>query len=706
MNELTGLSISFIVIIGLNLLAAILVWVEFSSNGFRYLKQVAIGQCMLLLWHLTAIVFTFYPDSRLLFSLSTATAFGAGFYLLAGALHDRTPPDRQLHAIAAAFLALVVTGSILPPPLLEYFWLLIYMVFLAQPIATLLCCRYGSKWLIAPLQTLVAGTFIASTLLLGDGEAIEAGSFLYFIFAILVPLLTLTYIITSVRLSRMQIADKERDYRMFFDAINEVFFRLDSYGTVLTISPSISQFGARAEAVIGLDLAECLESRQAYWGKLQNAALDQKPFEFVDTFRSPTGVRTDCEILCTPFMDTSSGKLHFAGTIRNIQERNELEKQFLDAQRHESLGILAGGVAHDFNNILQGVVGHAELLRRTQHVDAELLEERLGAILRAADSAGNLCRELLLFTGRGLEEAKEFDLRDSLAEVVDILRPSCPADVTLDVTLPTMPALIHGARAQIGQIFLNLIRNAMDAVGESGAISVTARELQVDRSAIEEFALLDRLAEGDYLQVTVRDTGSGIDASIQARIFEPFFTTKPGGHGLGLSAISGILRAHHGTIAVASEPDSGAEFSVWLPARFAERPAPVSPAPPVSDKPKRILLVDDDSEVRNVAAAMLEFAGHQVRSADNGVEALRWYEQDPASVDLLITDIKMPEMDGVTLARRIHARDPDLPIILISGNADTSVELSGEEYLRFQFVQKPYREQELLRLVGVCAEQE
>ena len=700
MNDITGLTISFVVIVGLNLLAAVLVWVEYHNNRYRHLRHVAIGQSVLLVWHLIGLGTTFYPDQPQLFGLSTATGFVAGLYFLAAALHEHAPSERQLRAVAAGFSFLAMAGSFVSVPMLATFWLLLFAVFLALPVATVMCCRYNLKWLIAPLQLVIAVVFCTSMILFGGEEYLEPASFLYFIFAILIPLLTLTYVIASVRQSRMQIAEQERDFRMFFDAINEVFFRLDSYGTVLTISPSVSQFGVTAEAVTGLDLAECLDPPQAYWERLQNAALDQKPFEFVGAFRNPAGVNTDCEIVCTPFLDRVSGKLHFAGTIRNIKERNELQRQFLDAQRHESLGLLAGGVAHDFNNILQGIVGHAELLRRAKTLDSEVLEKRLSAILRSADSAGNLCRELLLFTGRGLDEVNEFDLRETLSEVVDILRPSCPADVSLELTLPDTAATVRGARTQVGQIFLNLIRNAIDAVGDRGRITIRAREVQVDPDTIEEFDLLERLGEGDYLQVIVRDTGPGIEPDIKARIFEPFFSTKPGGHGLGLSAISGILRAHEGTIAVASEPGQGAEFSVYLPAHFGEHREVSAPVPAVSDSPRRILLVDDDDEVRDVAAALLEEAGHRVRTANNGALAWRLFEEDSSALDLLITDIKMPEMDGITLARRVHAQRSELPIILISGNTDVSVELTGDEYLSFQFVQKPYRAQELLRLVG------
>jgi signal transduction histidine kinase len=346
-------------------------------------------------------------------------------------------------------------------------------------------------------------------------------------------------------------------------------------------------------------------------------------------------------------------------------ERRALERQVLHAQKQESLGVLAGGVAHDFNNILVAVLGHAELA-----IDAADLRspvhEHLGEIQRAARRAAELSSQMLAYTGRGVVGTEPLDVARAVGEIGPMLRASVPSTAALRLEL-AQTATVNAVAAQLQQVVANLVLNAAEALPEGrGEIAVQTGTRAVSRAELAGADVGAGLPAGRYAFIEVRDDGAGLDEETRARMFEPFFTTRFTGRGLGLSAVLGIVRGHGGAILVRSSPGRGATFTVLLPTVDAG-PTPVSP--PRAHRPGHalaVLIVDDEPAVRHVARRHLERAGHRVAEAGDGVEALERIDRGER-FDVALIDMTMPRMDGPDTARALRERAPSLRVILTTG---------------------------------------
>ena len=383
-------------------------------------------------------------------------------------------------------------------------------------------------------------------------------------------------------------------------------------------------------------------------------------------------------------------------------ERRELEQQVQRAQRLDSLGVLAGGIAHDFNNLLAGVLGNAELLRDRATTDED--KEIAGAIIMAGQRAAALTRQMLAYAGqRDLGRREPVDLGDLVRELRALLAAtlSKKAELELDVD----PAIVvMGDRVTLSQVVMNLLTNASDSLGDKpGRITVRVRRVsEVD--ARWDQAQGATVGPGRWVLVEVEDTGIGMDEPTRERVFEPFFSTKERGHGLGLAACLGIVRAHGGAVLVESELGRGSRFSLVLPATDA--PTFVDAAPPrPTTRPCRVLLVDDEAIVRSQLRRSLELRGYTVVEAADGHTALAALL--PAStvaeagplVDVVVLDMTMPDLDGAEVLRRLRAAGSRVPVVISSGYLDVAVERRlprGE----FQgFLAKPYSATELVSAI-------
>jgi PAS domain S-box-containing protein len=350
-----------------------------------------------------------------------------------------------------------------------------------------------------------------------------------------------------------------------------------------------------------------------------------------------------------------SGSLtHWAAIVRDISERRRLEAQLFQSQKMEAVGRLAGGVAHDFNNLLLIISGYANMLRDAAGPgDATI--ETIDQITRATDRAGALTRQLLVFSRRHETRREIIDLNRVVMNIEKMLRRVIGEDVELRTELTPAPATISGDPAKIEQVLMNLAVNARDAMPDGGSLTV-----RIERRSPSEICL------------TVADTGHGMDPETQALIFEPFFTTKPedAGTGLGLSLVYGIVKQLGGDILVKSAPGAGAVFEISLPSAEAaeEELAPENPAAPRSGN-ATILLVEDDPGVRQLIAVMLRRRGYAVRDVSGGAEAIPLIESTQP-IDLLLTDIVMPGMNGWTLAECAVKKRPGLKVLYMSGYSD------------------------------------
>jgi len=379
-------------------------------------------------------------------------------------------------------------------------------------------------------------------------------------------------------------------------------------------------------------------------------------------------------------------------------KRLEMERQLQHTQKLESLGVLAGGIAHDFNNILAVIIGNCTLARLS-HDNAE---EFLPAIEAAAERAAGLCRQMLAYAGKAETVFATFDMRMLTEDMVNMLRSSISKNVTISLDSRDSVAGVFGDSSQIRQVVMNLIINAAEAIGESaqGTVAVSLSVVSFPSGHAERDYHGKPIPAGEYLCLDVTDSGCGMDEEIARRIFEPFFTTKFTGRGLGMSAVLGIISSHKGALQLCSQLGRGTTFKVFLPV-LAEKPAEsVNQRDGVDDSSwpgkKSILLVDDEELVRAIAKRMLERQGFTVFAASDGLDALDTYQKNAASIDVVLTDISMPQMDGYELVRELNLLDPSLPIIVSSGFGEKTVTSRLDQNMVAAMIGKPYRFDQLL----------
>lgn len=403
----------------------------------------------------------------------------------------------------------------------------------------------------------------------------------------------------------------------------------------------------------------------------------------------------------------------FANTLernRAAVRKTELEEQLRHAQKLEAIGTLAGGIAHDFNNILTSILGHASLLRRESAMLAEsgspISRESVAQAARvielAAEQGADLTRQLLSLARTGPMEIRAVDLHQSIQEVCELSGRTLGKDIELVLDLHAERSVIPGDPGQLLHVFLNLVVNARDAMPEGGEIRFTTRIFQL---GVESAHLYPELLPGEFLEVRVSDTGTGIGEADLQRIFEPFFTTKdPGkGTGMGLSQVYGILRNHGGLVRCDSALGEGTAFRVLLPLGDELMHPVINPEVELDlstgRRDGRLLVVDDESLVRTTAAEMLRTLGYEVLLASDGEEGVRFFGEEFDRIDGVLLDLIMPGMDGRACAEALQKIDPDVPIVLCSG---WGYEALADDLERGGFaglVRKPYKLSELARAV-------
>ncbi len=374
-------------------------------------------------------------------------------------------------------------------------------------------------------------------------------------------------------------------------------------------------------------------------------------------------------------------------------ERRRLERQLQQGQKLESLGLLAGGVAHDFNNLLVGILGNADLA--LAELDAETSgARRVADVVASARGASELCEQMLAFTGEAARDPAPLDLSALAGDVVRLLRPKLPAASELEMELESpFPAVMADA-IHVGQLVMNLLTNAMDALeGERGTIRV--RTL-VESCRSETFAgcpVGEDAIDGSYAVLEVTDTGCGMDRPTRERMFDPFFTTKVSGRGLGMAAVLGTVKAHEGAISVRSTPGRGTSIRLFLP--LASAPVPAKKKEPVPSGAwtgkGTALVVDDEEPVRAVARRMLERLGLEVLVAADGEEALAVHGQAGASIDIVVLDLSMPGLGGAEVLAALRERDPELPVVLTSGYPAREPAVAAALDKAQGFLRKPYQ---------------
>lgn len=378
---------------------------------------------------------------------------------------------------------------------------------------------------------------------------------------------------------------------------------------------------------------------------------------------------------------------------RAEDERRALEAQFLQAQKLESMGILAGGIAHDFNNILVGIMGNVDLAQ-TGLTAGEDVQINLKEIETASRRAADLCNQMLAYSGKGKFVVEKVDLNEVVTETTHLLEASVSKKHELKFLLSEKLPCIEADATQIRQVIMNLITNGSEAIGEaSGVIRITTGVMDCDAAYLAKNWLKEPLPEGRYACIEICDTGCGMAPETLHKIFDPFFTTKFTGRGLGMAAVLGIVRGHHGAIIIQSKLSEGSTFTVLFPAANAE----VTPSPESALGPEKlerggtVLLVDDEKVVRDVVKRMLELLGFSVLTASDGIEALSCVEEHRGEIACVILDLAMPNMGGEETFLELRSRRIDVPVILASGYTEQEVKIRLNDAGRVQFLHKPYR---------------
>jgi len=402
------------------------------------------------------------------------------------------------------------------------------------------------------------------------------------------------------------------------------------------------------------------------------------------------------------------GTVYKQAMIQDITERKQteeenrrLEQQFHHAQKLESIGLLAGGIAHDFNNILTVILGHCYLAREDLHSDQEYRASFL-QIESAGNRAADLCRQMMSYAGKSPMVQTRINLWQMVDDVVVMLQSAMNKNVAIELDLNQNVPDIMGDIAQIQQIAMNLIINAAEAIGDAnGTIRIRLAENTFGLHQGETDTFGSVIEPGTYACLEVTDSGCGMTEETKKRIFEPFFTTKSTGRGLGMSAISGIIKSHRGMLQLSSTPGVGTTFKVFFPVPevfdFAET-APTALVLP-EKKGGTILLVEDEQSLCIMGAALFEALGFSVLTAQHGREALDIYSGSVSGIDLILLDLIMPVMGGIEAYYKLREIDRNLPIVICSGySAESAFEVINSD-TNASIVQKPYKPDELRDLI-------
>jgi len=448
----------------------------------------------------------------------------------------------------------------------------------------------------------------------------------------------------------------------------------DRNGTVEWVNPAFTAVsGYTLEEAVGRNPRDLLKSGvqdEMFYRQMWSTILQGRVWTGEMTNRKKNGSLHVEEQTITPVRNADGAITHFVGVKRDLTEQKRLEQRFLQAQKMEGIGRLAGGVAHDFNNLLTIINGTCELALIELPIDHPLRSE-FEEIQSAGDRAARLTKQLLAFSRKQILVPAVVNVGAHVTQSATMLRRLIGKDIRLVLDAPEDGQLqVFADPNQLEQVMLSLAVNARDAMPVGGTLTIGVAAVTVT----PEFAALHELTPGPFVALRVADTGAGMTREVGERIFEPFFTTKgPGkGTGLGLAAVYGVVHQSGGTIEVTSEPGQGSCFTVYFPEVLG---APdTASAPQLNHAPgsEMILLVEDETSLRDMTARMLESAGYRVMTTRNGEDALELLHDYPA-IDLVITDVVMPAMSGPDLAERLSTARPGLKVLFVSGDTDDTL---------------------------------
>jgi PAS domain S-box-containing protein len=507
--------------------------------------------------------------------------------------------------------------------------------------------------------------------------------------------------ITERKKAEEALRDSEERYRDLVENAHDIIYTHDLKGNYLSVNSAAEHItGYNREEAVKLNMSQTLapecadKAREMIARKLAGENVTSYELDIL----AKDGRRIAIEVN-SKLMYEDGVPVAVQGIARDVTERKQLEEQLRQSQKMEAIGQLAGGVAHDFNNLLTAINGYSSLALQRLDDDSPI-RPYLEEVKKAGDRAANLTRQLLAFGRKQIMQPLALDLNSAVSDMNKMLRRLIGEDIVLTAKLPPDLSKIKADPGQVEQVLINLVVNARDAMPTGGNLTIETANVILD----QEYAARHMGIEpGRYVMLAVSDTGSGMDEATRARIFEPFFTTKEKGKGtgLGLSTVYGIVQQSGGSIWVYSELNQGTTFKVYFPELRSQDAAQVleSTTEEIQAGSETILLVEDEEVVRGLTTNILEGAGYQVIAASGGAEAAKLYADRNEPIDLLLTDVVMPQTSGKVVAEQITKMQPGLRVLFMSGYTDEAIVHHGVLDANVEFIQKPFTPAALSRKV-------
>lgn len=497
--------------------------------------------------------------------------------------------------------------------------------------------------------------------------------------------------------------DSESRYRLLADHATDMISRHSSTGTYRDVSPACARLlGFTPHELIGRSGYELIypADRDQVFHFHVKMIEDKKPQTIVCRFRRKDGAFIWIETNAQPILDPATGEVaEILAVTRDISDRLALEEQLRQAQKMEAINQLAGGIAHDFNNILTAIMGNVAVLVEDVPVGDSRLE-LLSAIDKAANRAAQLTNRLLVYSRRSTIHLRPTDINRVIRDTLSLLRPTFDPRIVFEFNADPAAWPIMADGDQVEQVITNICLNSRDAMPRGGRLSVAA----VNVTAMADSATPAAASlPGNYVRLTVADTGAGMTSQVLSHVFEPFFTTKPtgAGTGLGLAMVYGIVKSHGGWVNCESEPGAGTRMDVYWPRSEQPEEQPLLPDKLTAAKDQKatgatVLLVDDESTIRTLGRHILEKNGYRVLLAEDGVDAIETFREVADQLTLVILDMTMPRMSGPDTFRLLREIKPGVRVLFSSGYSAELLDLAD---LGAGFIGKPYRPAELLEAV-------
>ncbi len=518
--------------------------------------------------------------------------------------------------------------------------------------------------------------------------------------------------ITMDRQRREELWESEQKYRTIINNIEEGYYEIDLSGSLTFFNESICRIVERpARDLHGLNYREYTSEEDArrLYRIFRDVYENDRPARSVDLgFYRPDGERRHVEVSAALIRNRSGEPAGFRGLVRDITDRKQaeeekarLEAQLMHAHKMEAVGTLAGGIAHDFNNILQAINGYAQiLLMNKKPGDPDY--ERLIHLEKAGERASGLIQQLLTFSRKVEGEHRPISLNEEIRSVRKLLEQTLPKMIDIRLELESGLWSVKADPMHMEQILLNLACNAADAMPDGGRLTIGTKNVVLDEDYCRRHL---EATPGQYVLMTVSDTGAGMDSETLKHIFDPFYTTKEAGKGtgLGLASVYGIVKGHGGRIQCYSESGQGTVFRMYLPATCktpeagAEKKKPEKA--PATDGNECILVVDDEPTVREMAGEMLGHYGYRVFEAESGEHAIEVFQDNPGAIELVILDLNMPGMGGYKCLQELLAIHPEIKVLIASGYATDQHARQAISAGAVSFIGKPYHLREMAQKV-------